>query len=419
MKSKVKEFKIEYRLAARTEAAGKYNPNAPQEGNEDNYDVIFNLRDKTVRPDFDVVTNLDANGLVMVVADGMGGHNAGEVASKIAVDTVTQMFYTQCKPTDATSHQRRAAFMEKIICEADSRIRRYAEEHEECQEMGSTIAIAWIVNGELSVSWCGDSRIYLYAPKPHPVITMVSEDHSYVQSLVQRGIIPYEATFGHPQGNVVTRCLGGGGSESKPESRMMQLAEGDIVLMCSDGLSGVLFDDDRSYEGERLSPENLCDIITRHQESMRQCCEELFAAAQRNRWHDNVTAILCQIVNAQGLPGRRPLVATTSRPQKDHRRYKRILPWAVFISLIVGFIIGFCVSAAFFRMPRNNSQLGVKDTIPSAPVVISTQQVTPPEPQIRPENKSTVAPKRAAQTADTMPKKAYSQLDDSNILIQQ
>ena len=98
--------KIKYRLAARTEAAGKYDPSAPQEGNEDNYGLISNIAKPDFRLGFDEVSDLGEMGLLLFVADGMGGHSAGEVASKIAVDTVYEAFSdSKIDAETASSHQ--------------------------------------------------------------------------------------------------------------------------------------------------------------------------------------------------------------------------------------------------------------------------------------------------------------------------
>lgn len=302
---------IKYRLAARTEAAGKFNPEAPQEGNEDNYGLICDVAHPGQQPGFDEVVDLGEMGLLMYVADGMGGHNAGEVASKIAVDTVSEAFAEgRVSPGIAASHEARYLYLEGIIREADKRIRSHAKKNKECDGMGSTLILAWLVGGELTVSWCGDSRCYIYRPLPTPRIGMVSEDHSYVQELVQRGVIPYEATFAHPRGNIITRCLGGGGENADPESRLAKVGKGDIVLLCSDGLSGVLFDDGRLFDGQPISEENICDIVSARKTSLRECLQELFAAAERQNWYDNVTVVACEIVDGPQAPTELPVSTT-------------------------------------------------------------------------------------------------------------
>lgn len=325
---------VKFRLAARTEAAGKYDPSAPQEGNEDNYGVIADIADLDHRPAFDEETQMSDMGVLMFVSDGMGGHNAGEVASKIAVDTVYEAFGTgKVSPGIAASHEARAIYMEGVIKEADKRIRSHASHHAECEGMGATLVIAWLTGGEMTVSWCGDSRCYLFRSTPEPRIAMVSEDHSYVQELVQRGVIPYEATFGHPRGNIITRCLGGGGSSAVPESRLAKVGCGDIVLLCSDGLSGVLFDDGRLFDGQPISNENICDILAAEATSLRASLQSLFSAAQRAEWYDNVTAILCQLTEGGAEDAAWPPVMS-SEPVITSGR-KRWKTWVVWLSVCV------------------------------------------------------------------------------------
>lgn len=342
------KIEIKYRIAARTEAAGKYEPSAPQEGNEDNYGLIPDVSNPDTPADFDTILPLGKDGLLLFVADGMGGHNAGEVASKIAVDTVYAKFAPDSiPPKTSESHESRAQYLEEVVREADRNIRAHAKKHPDCEGMGSTLVIAWLVGNELTVTWCGDSRAYLYRPGSQPQIFMVSEDHSYVQELVQRNVIPYEATFGHPRGNIVTRCLGGGGKEACPESRMAHVGKGDIILLCSDGLSGVLFDDGRLFDGQPITEENICDIVTAHRESLRQCATELFAAAERNNWYDNVTAILCEIAEGPDAPvGIAPVLydASGSKPLSEMdfslpMRKRPVWLW-IFLAAAVALVVG-------------------------------------------------------------------------------
>lgn len=386
-----------YRLAARTEAAGKFDPSAPQEGNEDNYGLIFDVAHPTGQVAFDEAIDLGDMGLLMYVADGMGGHSAGEVASKLAVDTVSEAFAEgKVDPGIAATHEARSLFLEGLIRDADKRIRAYSKENAGCEGMGSTLIIAWLVGDELTVSWCGDSRCYLYRPKPEPRIAMVSEDHSYVQELVQRGVIPYEASFAHPQGNVITRCLGGGGEKSEPESRKVKVGQGDIVLLCSDGLSGVLFDDGRLFDGQPISEENICDIITAQRGSLRGCLQELFAAAERQNWYDNVTAILCEVVEGAKAPAAWPPVPshavsiqpvpTTGTP----RRRKLTWMWITLavLAVVASGIGGYFVASSISRESK------VVDTAGGNGTILPPQQDSVTDKTASPEKKT--APARTA-----------------------
>ena len=295
--------KIQFRLAYRTDAAGKYNATAPLEGNEDNMFIDADLSSlEHGSPIADTVIDLSDKGCLMVVADGMGGMNAGEVASDIAIKTVSEYFDTEHMAAKSFRDSRsRMSYMEDVVVAADAAIKADSRTDKEHEGMGSTIIMAWLCDGEICLTWCGDSRAYLF--RPDCGFWQMSKDHSYVQGLVDEGKITPDEAFDHPYGNIITRSLGDPEKRAKADSVNFDVYEGDIFMLCSDGLSGVLrdhktFDENR----QRIDTENLEDIIAANCASMTQCRDELFDAAQRNDWYDNVTAILCEIVSGDPLP---------------------------------------------------------------------------------------------------------------------
>lgn len=293
--------KIIFRLTAFSAAAGKYNPDAPLDGNEDNFYVDDDLSDDIpgrIQTDVDVA--MSDCGCLMAVADGMGGMNAGEVASELAVETVKDYFAPgKITPKMAESPVERRRYLEFVIKEADRRIKTDAKVNPAHEGMGSTIILAWIVGDKLTLSWCGDSRAYRY--NPITGLEPLSRDHSYVQELVNKGALRYEDTFEHPQGNIVTRSLGDPNSSAKPETRQFDVYNEDIILLCSDGLSGVLRDrKTKDHNGNFYPGENIEDIIAAHTSSMTECRDALFAAAKNADWYDNVTVLLCQIESGAG-----------------------------------------------------------------------------------------------------------------------
>jgi len=307
--------KLQFRLAARTDAAGKYNPTAPLEGNEDNMFVDSDLSN-VVQGEFtsDAVVNLSEKGCLMVVADGMGGMNAGEVASAIAIKTVTEYFDNEhLKGKTFRDSRSRMNYMEDVVVAADAAIKADARMNIDHEGMGSTIIMAWLCDDEICLTWCGDSRAYLF--RPGRGFWQVSKDHSYVQGLVDEGKITMDEAFDHPNGNIITRSLGDPEKKAKPDSVNFDVYQGDIFMLCSDGLSGVLRDHKTYVDGRRIETENLEDIIAAHRASMAECRDELFAAAERNDWYDNVTAILCEVVSGNAAPS----VATAGEPaQAQH-----------------------------------------------------------------------------------------------------
>ena len=308
---------ITFRLAAYSLPAGKYNPEAPLNGNEDNFYVDDDLADDVPgRCQADEVINMGEYGCLLVVADGMGGMNAGEVASELAIETVRDFFAPgKIDSKIANSRESRKKYLESLIKEADRRIKTDAADNRSHNGMGSTIILAWIVGSEMTVSWCGDSRAYRFNPLNG--IELISEDHSYVQELVKQGIIKYNDTFDHPQGNIVTRSLGDPTTAAKPETRQYNIANGDIILLCSDGLSGVLRDR-KTYDatGRLCEGENIEDIIAANTESMAQCREELMNAAERADWYDNVTVLLCQILDGAPEPVKRAVCVNPGEPDE-------------------------------------------------------------------------------------------------------
>lgn len=295
--------RIRFRLTAYTDPAGKFNDSAPKKGNEDDMFVDSELANG-VQGEFvsDSIVELNDAGCLMVVADGMGGMNAGEVASCIAIETVKNAFAGNRLTEDVlASSKSRRQYMERIVVEADSAIKQRSKNDKECEGMGSTLVMAWLYGSEVTVTWCGDSRAYLF--RESEGIRQISKDHSYVQSLVDNGTITEEAAFDHPYGNIITRSLGDPEKTAVPDSVTVPVCKGDVILVCSDGLSGVLRDR-RAYdeEGKLIPGDNIEDLIRNNRSSMVSCREVLWAAAENAGWYDNVTAVLCEITDGDETP---------------------------------------------------------------------------------------------------------------------
>ena len=315
--------KITFKIAAYTSAAGKYDELAPNKGNEDNFFVKDNLIDDDSQGfHTDEKKKLSDCGLLMVVTDGMGGMNAGEVASEIAINTVKEYFASEKITSQlASTHESRKRYMEQVIIESDARIKKDAQQSTEHEGMGSTIILAWIVGNELSISWCGDSRAYRFNPENG--LEQLSKDHSYVQELVDKGIISEESAFDHPQGNIITRSLGDPDKKAKPDTALFHISQSDIIMLCSDGLSGVLRD------------KQIEEIISQHTSSMQDCREILFDEAEKADWYDNVTVVLCGIVDA-------PIIEVTdkSKRKKVSSKLKKLIPLLIILILSCLVFIG-------------------------------------------------------------------------------
>ena len=270
-------------MHAYSDAAGKFNPDAVRLGNEDNFYVDDNLADEFVsRCESDVSKELCSLGLIMAVADGMGGMNAGEVASEIAVETI-QEYFSPGKVTAeaAATHESRKQYLESLIVEADRRVKKDAASNPEHDGMGSTIILAWIVGNELTLSWCGDSRAYALNTKRG--LQRLSKDHSYVQELVDSGELRPEYAIDHPLSNVITRCLGNEERRAEPDTRVYELYNDDIIMLCTDGLCGLCTDD------------VIAGVIQEQRDNPTECKNELISVALAHGGHDNVTVALARI----------------------------------------------------------------------------------------------------------------------------
>ena len=193
----MKNEKVLFRMAARCEAAGRPN-------NEDNYQIDADLSDDKWGFTADAQVELGNKGALLVVCDGMGGMNAGEVASAIAVETIKSRFAADQLTDNALAEPM--AYIKSAIVAADAAIKKHGKEYPDTAGMGSTIVLAWLLGKKVYVGWCGDSRCYCYNSKTG--LVRLSHDHSYVQELVDAGKLTEELAFDHPNNNIITRSLG-------------------------------------------------------------------------------------------------------------------------------------------------------------------------------------------------------------------
>lgn len=168
---------------------------------------------------------------IYVVADGMGGCAAGEVASGLVVKTVQERL-PQEKPMDE-------AALKKVILQANEEIRKMARQHKEYDGMGTTATLLHIEGNIGYWAHVGDSRLYLCRDKK---LQQMTGDHSLVAELVAKGSITPEEAHGHPQRNIITRAVGTDDLLEVDTGRI-SLASGDILLLCSDGLTSAVWDE--------------------------------------------------------------------------------------------------------------------------------------------------------------------------------
>lgn len=221
-----------------------------------------------------------AEGTVFVIADGMGGHAAGEVASGIVVETMRELVGREGLTTGDVTGQ---------VLQANERILASVREHPEQQGMGTTATGLALVTDEDRAQWAvfnvGDSRVYRLLGDD---LTRVTVDHSEVQQLVDAGVITPEQAEVHPARNVVTRSLGAPLAH-QPDLWLVPLTPGERFLVCSDGLTNEVGD------------EQLRDILQAHPEP-GDAADELVRAAVAAGGRDNVSVVVVALDDADVDP---------------------------------------------------------------------------------------------------------------------
>ena len=193
-------------------------------------------------------------GRLAVIADGMGGHEGGQEASRLAVETVREV-YDQVFRDDP-----QAALVESFAA-AHTRIQDYAEQHPAFQGMGTTCTALVLIGRQLYFAHVGDSRLYLVRDAS---IQRLTRDHSYVGRLVESGIVRAEDAEKHPQRHILTAALGAGREVAvdSPE-HSVDLLEGDDLLLCTDGLWGVVTDEELEASVRGHAPAESCAALVR------------------------------------------------------------------------------------------------------------------------------------------------------------
>jgi serine/threonine protein phosphatase PrpC len=191
---------------------------------------------RQVNEDSAEVVRRENNTVLALVADGMGGHRAGDVASQMALDTLKKAFEAVNLNQNASAWED---WLLKIIQEANQTIYQYSLTNNDCQGMGTTIVAAMFLEDYYVLAHVGDSRIYRYTPNR---LEAVTEDHSLVNELVRSGQITKEEAEIHPQRNVITRALGTEEHVEVDVKTLFYLGD-EYVLLCSDGLSNTVRDE--------------------------------------------------------------------------------------------------------------------------------------------------------------------------------
>lgn len=200
-----------------------------------------------------------------LVADGMGGHEYGEVASALAREAIVREI-------------RQGRSLPQAIRLADEEIIRASRRRSDTLPMGTTVVAARVTGSRFEVAWVGDSRVYLWRDGQ---LAQLSQDHSYVQALIAQGALSVDQARTHPQRNVVTQALGVTDPQAlNVETLAGELSPGNQLLLCSDGLT------------EEVDDRAIAQVLAHAECSAQECVDGLVAAALDGGGSDNITAIL-------------------------------------------------------------------------------------------------------------------------------
>nr|WP_296006685.1 Stp1/IreP family PP2C-type Ser/Thr phosphatase [uncultured Blautia sp.] len=206
---------------------------------------------------------------LFVVADGMGGHNAGDFASSFAVQTLVHTIQED-------ENQNPIKIIRNAVEEANRKVLEESKLHVEMSGMGTTMVLVTIIDDYAYVANVGDSRLYLIEDQ----ILQITKDHSLVQEMVRRGLITKEEAREHPDKNIITRVLGIG-PEVEVDFFDIHLKDNSTLLLCSDGLSNMVSDED------------IWRIINTSRE-LKEAGMRLVSLANENGGKDNIAVVLVQ-----------------------------------------------------------------------------------------------------------------------------
>jgi PPM family protein phosphatase len=269
------------------ELYAKTNVGRVRAGNEDNFLVLdlsgqgaWTGSDGEAIPDGLGHFEVGPKGVVLVVSDGMGGALAGDVASRMAVDTVREMLLNDGDGDSACDPEAPLVECLKNATDyANFAIHRRSQEDPHCSGMGATLTAAAVTPDGVGLLQVGDSRGYIIRAGQ---IKLATKDQSLVQQLVDVGQISEQEAETHMFRNVILQALGAQ-PELQPVTGLVRVFRGDLLLLCSDGLSG------------KLRGEDMLRIVQESEGDLRRACEALVDEANERGGEDNITVVLARL----------------------------------------------------------------------------------------------------------------------------
>ena len=208
-----------------------------------------------------------------ILADGMGGYKGGEIASSLATTSARNYIKENLDNIDLQDSEIMQNLIRKAMEYANEVVYEKSKENEELEQMGTTLEICLIYGNKVYIGHIGDSRIYRIRKN---IIRRITTDHSYVETLVKDGTITREEAFYHPKKNMLMKALGCT-EDIEPDITVKGFLEEDIMLMCSDGLTNM------------LQEEEIYNII---KENIETACDTLIQKANERGGYDNISVII-------------------------------------------------------------------------------------------------------------------------------
>jgi serine/threonine protein phosphatase PrpC len=334
------------------------HPGMSGKNNEDNYAVTAHQLSQT-----DTTPSVLA-----VLADGVGGHHAGEVAAEIATETISKLVLD----SDAANPLE---ILNQAFVQANQKVADQSEAKDERQGMGSTCACVWIINDSVFTASVGDSRIYFIRDG---IIRQVTTDHTWVQEAIEHGIITPEQARNHPRAHVIRRYLGSR-KPVEPDFRLrlhqdetdeqavanqgMKLIPGDQFLICSDGLTDLVADSE------------ILEILQNNK--MDRALQSLVDLANERGGHDNITILVLKVPDPEEVEKRKDKTKKTPRMK---------LSWQIYLAISIFIIVLVAMSTVLFlyvsrtpSIPTTTPTDTVSETIQPVPegTLEATQELQP------------------------------------------
>ena len=230
---------------------------------------------REMNQDFIYVSEKAENMKLCILADGMGGYKGGEIASSLATTTAKDYIEENFKNVDLQDPERIQDLIGKAMEYANQVVYEKSKKNKELEQMGTTLEICLIYGNKVYIGHIGDSRIYRIRKN---IIRRITTDHSYVETLVKDGTITREEAFYHPKKNMLIKALGCT-EYIEPDITVKGFLEDDIILMCSDGLTNMLKED---------------EIYSIIKENTETACNKLIQKANELGGYDNISVIIIE-----------------------------------------------------------------------------------------------------------------------------